>query len=126
MSSRTQVLLALLSVVTPSCSGPETTSPADATSADGVADADAEVEADGELPMPESCLTDFMCTFGLVCERDACVELPCATRDHCLVGSRACIVVESKSVCALVECGCIDCEACDIGQICNNGTCGVP
>lgn len=115
-------LLAIGAALSLGCAGPDTTSPTDSDSAADVELSEADV-ADGDLPGAESCISDFSCSFGLVCERDECVELACSTREHCLVGTRACVVVESKSVCAQVECGCVDCQACELGSICNNGKC---
>lgn len=128
MNSIAHILVGILFLGAQSCGGPEVTSSTDAAS-DGVADAEvggSDAALDTELPEAFSCLTDVTCSFGLICEQNACVELPCTSRDQCLAGSRACVVVESKSVCALVECGCDECAVCDIGQVCNNGKCGVP
>ncbi|TNF24024.1 MAG: hypothetical protein EP329_26010 [Deltaproteobacteria bacterium] len=74
----------------------------------------------------KSCSGDTACEFGLICGDDStCVELPCTSSGDCLNGDQACVTVAQAQVCAAVECGCASCDACPIGETCNNGVCGV-
>lgn len=117
----TQRSLGLMLALTAACAGPDST-----TGADGGATDSSSIETDAgpgsELTEP-ACLSDFMCPFGLICTQDTCVELPCSNNGHCLADSRICIQLNERSVCALAECGCASCEACELGSICDNGTC---
>ena len=70
------------------------------------------------------CATDSECTFGLICQAEACVALPCAGIADCTSGDQSCVSVNDGQFCAAVECGCANCDVCPVGQVCAAGMCG--
>ena len=119
-----QLSLSLMLAVTTACAGPDSTTGADGGATDSRTVDEVEVDAGPDSEMSEpACISDFMCPFGLICSQETCVELPCSNNGHCLADSRICIQVDERSVCVLAECSCASCEACEVGSICDKGTC---
>lgn len=75
---------------------------------------------------PQPCDFDGECSiFGEVCQGEVCSVLPCDTRLDCLNGDQACVSIggQEQKVCALAECGCINCSECIGDEVCVNGLC---
>ena len=72
------------------------------------------------------CSDDASCSFGTVCIGGSCQVLDCNGNGDCLNGNQACLDLggESGKVCAApVECGCVLCALCPIGEVCSLGQC---
>jgi hypothetical protein len=73
-----------------------------------------------------ACATDAECAFGLVCDGGQCGQVACGSVADCLNGNQDCVTVNGGQFCAVVECGCTNCGACPLGEVCQEGVCAAP